>query len=189
MLKQLVSSHPWRFPVIPPLVSLIFLLGFLLPSQVCSQFLTINPSVSIPNDTRFTVQVMTECLGSQVKGLETVITFDHALVQLDSITPGPWFTGAPGEYFFWDFTSPGTGVIHFAGSLLDGTSDANGVLATCHFSALGFGQTPLVFQVVDVRDLQNANLGFDHSVGDLIILDAAINTRDQSFGALKAIYR
>jgi len=167
-------------------VFLVFLLGAL---PVAAQSLRIDPSVSIPTDFQFIVQVDMDCLGAQVKGVETTIAFDPFLVRLDSITPGPWFTDAPGGFFFWDYTSPGAGAIHFTGSLLDTTSDADVALADCHFSAVGYGQVPLVFQDVDVRDIDNMNLGFGHSTGDLIILDSAVRTRELLFGTLKAIYR
>ena len=169
------------------MVSLFLVL--LLPNSGFSQTLWINPNVSMSTDFQFTIQVMAECLGNQVKGVETIVVFDPYLVRLDSITPGPWFTGAPGNYFFWDYTSDGTGSIHFTGSLLDGTSEGEASLATCHFTAIGDGQTPLVFQEVDVRDFDNIDLGFGHSAGDTGILDSAVSTDKQLFGALKAIYR
>lgn len=161
----------------------------LLATPVGAQSLRIDPSVSVPSDFQFTVDVLTECLGNPVKGVETVIAFDPYLVRLDSITPGSWFTGAPGDFFFWDYTGDSAGRIHFTGSLLEAPNSADGLLARCHFTGLGLGQTPLVFQDVDVRNVDNLDLGFGHSTGDLIILDGAVTNRQRTFGALKAIYR
>lgn len=162
---------------------------FLLTGSGFAQSLRIEPSITIPSDFQFTVDVVADCMGSQVKGVETAIVFDPYLVRLDSISPGSWFTGAPGDFFFWDYTSTGTGRIHFTGSLLEAPNSIDGPLATCHFTGLSLGQTPLVFQDVDVRDAENMDLGFGHSTGDLIILDGAVNNRLRTFGALKAIYR
>jgi hypothetical protein len=168
----------------------IFLLTLLLAGPSArSQSIGIDPSVSIPEEPQFTLQVMAECLGHRVMGLEVVVEFDPGLVRLDSITPGPWFTGGTGEFFFRDHTRGGTGHIHFSGALAGRTSDADAPLARCHFSALGTGESSLEFQEVDLRDGDNLSLESGHSTGDRIILGSTITTRERNFGAIKAIYR
>ena len=175
----------------------LFLLFLVVPvlfpggdQAALAQQLFVDPTVSTPTDFFFTVDIGIDCAGQAVKGVEAILAFDPFLLQLTAITPGPWFTGTGLDYYFFDYTPidpPGT--IHFASSVLDGTNDQSLTIATCHFTALGFGSTPVIFQDVDVRGPTNIDLGFGHSTGDLIIIDPAVPLTRSSFGALKALYR
>lgn len=167
----------------------LLLIIFLVGPAARAQSLRIEPSVSIPPEPQFTLQVMTECLGQRVQGLEVVVEFDPALVRLDSISPGPWFTAGSGDFQFRDHTLTGTGHIHFSGALADRASAADAPLARCHFSAIGFGESLLNFQEVDLRDADDLSLDFGHSTGDRIILGSTITTHERNFGAIKAIFR
>jgi hypothetical protein len=161
-----------------------------LVAPAAAQTIYFDPSVSYPNDFVFTVDIAIDCQSLAVKGIETVIAFDPFLLQLDAVVPGPWFTGTGQGHFFFDYSGiEPQGTIHFASSILDGTNDQDTILATCHFTALGYGSTPLIFQDVDVRDGANVPLGFGHSTGDYIYIDPAIKQADVTFGTLKATYR
>lgn len=118
------------------------------------------------------------------------MTYDPLLVQLNSISAGPWYSTSGQGYFFFDYTNndpPGT--IHFASAVLDGTLGGVQVLAVCHFSTLGLGVSPLEFQNVDVRDGANSPLTFGNSTGDRITIDPAVNKTEFKFGTVKSIYR
>jgi hypothetical protein len=194
---QPVFSRRGAKSALSPLLSARFcflLLTLLAPVLTLShgaaaQILRIDPGVSRPTDDRFSLQVDSWCLDARVRGVEVVIEFDPALVHLDSIAPGPWFAGSGSGFTFRDYTHPGTGRIHFTGSLVEGTGLVDAALACCHFSAVGQGRSPLVFQEARVHDRNHSDLGVGHSTGDLIILDSAVRTWERSFGALKAIYR
>jgi hypothetical protein len=153
-----------------------------------AQMLRFDPDPFIPYNQQFTVPLVLESGGLYVKGIEASITFDPALVTLDSVTAGPWYTDSGQSFFFWDYTAPFTYAIHFASAMLDGTSNADGVIALCHFSFAGFGVCPLDFTLVDVRDFENNELTFDSDSG-VIYLDEAVETKNVNFTALKAIYR
>lgn len=158
--------------------------------EAVGQEVFVDPSITLPTDFVFTVDIAIDCAGQAVKGVELELTFDPALLQLDAITPGPWYTGTGQDFFFFDYTPLGPpGTIHFASSVLSGSNDQSLTIAVCHFTALGFGSTPVVFQDVDVRDPANLDLGFAHSTGDLILIDSAIPTESSAFGSLKALYR
>jgi hypothetical protein len=177
--------------------SALFLLFLVVPAlfpggdqAALAQQLFVAPPVSTPTDFFFTVDIGIDCAGQAVKGVEAILAFDPFLLQLTAITPGPWYTGTGLDYYFFDYTPidpPGT--IHFASSVLDGTNDQSLTIATCHFTALGFGSTPVIFQDVDVRGPTNIDLGFGHSTGDLIIIDPAVPVVATSFGELKALFR
>lgn len=147
-----------------------------------------DPSTSTPTTIDFTVDLAINAVGFDVKGAEVVVSFDPALVSLTDITPGDWITDQGLLYYFYDYTTPGTGEIHFAMSFLDGSGTGSGVFAVCHFTALAVGQTPLPFVTVDVRGPSNENLGFGHSEGDRIIVDQAIRTESARLGEVKAMF-
>ncbi len=167
---------------------LSLILVVLLPASAFAQSLQFDPDPFIPASDSFAVPMIIETGGLSIKGIETIVTFDPALVSLDSITAGPWFTDSGQDYFFWDYTIPFTYAIHFASAMLDGTNSADGIIAYCHFSFLDYGSCPLDFTLVDVRDGNNADLGFGNDSG-LILLDPAVETKNVQFSSLKAIYR
>ena len=155
-----------------------------------AQEIFVDPSVSIPNTFSFTVHIGIDCAGLAVKGVEVVLAFDPFLLHLDAITPGPWYTGTGLSYFFYDYSDDDpAGTIHFASSILEGTNDQSLTIAVCHFTAYGFGSTPVIFQDVDVRDVDNIGLGFGHSTGDLIQIDPAVPATASTFGGVKALFR
>jgi len=160
-----------------------------MPTAV-AQELFVDPTISIPSEFNFTVDIAIDCAGLAVKGVEAVLAFDPLLLHLDAITAGPWYTDSGQDYFFFDYTDVDPeGVIHFASSILDGTNDQSLTIAVCHFTALDFGSTAVIFQTVDVRGPDNMDLGFGHSIGDLILIDSAVPVTATTFGELKALFR
>ncbi len=169
---------------------LVVLCAFLLGSPAMAQIISFNPSATVPTDPTFDVLVDIDCAGENIKGVELKVAFDPFLVQLDGISPGSWYTGSGQPHYFFDYTDTDPqGVIHFASAVLDGTLSGTGNLAICHFTIIGFGVSPLIFQDTDVRGVDNIDLGFAHSTGDQIILDPVVDVQERAFGAIKAIYR
>ncbi len=157
-------------------------------SLVHAQTLRFDPDPFIPQDYDFTVPLVIESGGYEVKGVECQVSFDSALVSLNSITPGPWYTDSNQQFFFWDYTQPGTNTVSFASAMLDGSNSSDGVIALCHFSFVDFGTSPLDFNLVDVRGITNQALPFDSDNG-MIFLGDGVSVKTLSFGTLKAIYR
>lgn len=173
-------------------VTVVFLglYGLAAPGTAEAQELWVDPTLTIPTDFVFTVDIAIDCSGLAVKGVEASLSFDPALLQLDAITPGPWYTGTGLDYFFFDYTAlEPQGVIHFASSVLEGTNDQSLTIAVLHFTASDFGSSPVDFLDVDVRDVSNVDLGFGHSTGDLILIDSAIPVTQTTFGGVKALFR
>jgi hypothetical protein len=176
------------FFILAVLMAAAVSLGDLTPAV--AQEIFVDPPVSIPNDFVFTVDIGIDCAGLAVKGVEVVLAFDPFLLHLDAITPGPWFTGTGLDYFFYDYSDEDpAGTIHFASSILDGTNNQSLTMAVCHFTAYGFGTTPVIFQDVDVRGFDNMDLGFGHSTGDLIQIDPAVPATATTLGGVKALFR
>jgi len=165
------------------------LTAFLIPACAWAQSVSFAPPVSIPVTVAFEVAIDLAADGASVMGTEIAATFDPAIVRLDGITAGDWFTGAGQPYYFHDYTTPGAGTIHFAAALLGSGRVADGTLAVCHFTARLAGVSPLVFTDVDVRDGDNQGLGAAHSTGDLIIIQTAIPVDGRAWGDVKALWR
>ena len=160
-----------------------------LASAPAAQTVSMVPHIAEPVTIAFSVYVYLDSDFEDVQGVEISMTFDETIVQLEEILPGDWFTSSGLEYFFWDYTTPGTDTIHFTGALLHEGRVANGVLGICNFTAIAVGVSPVDFVDVDVRDSVNADLGAAHSTGDLIIIDFAIADESLSFGEIKTLYR
>ncbi len=163
------------------------LLALALPAA--AQTVSMVPHVAMPTTTEFTVYFHLDTDTNDVMGVEISATFNDAVVQLDGIDAGDWFTASGLDWFFWDYTTPGTGTIHFTGALLNQGRTASGVIAVCRFTALAPGVSPVDFTDVDVRDAANQPYPAGHSVDDLIIIDDAIPADSLSFGQVKALYR
>lgn len=155
-----------------------------------AQVISFNPVDNVPTDPVFDVHLDIDCGVEDVKGIELKVAFDPFLVRLDGISAGNWYADSGQDHYFYDYTNVDPqGVIHFASAVLDGTLSGTGNLAVCHFTILGFGISPLIFQDTDVRGLENLDLGFGHSTGDRIILDPVVEVHERAFGTIKAIYR
>ncbi|MCP4546964.1 MAG: T9SS type A sorting domain-containing protein [bacterium] len=150
--------------------------------QACSRRLTeltgnftINPSVTtVQRGTEFTVDIDITPGLIEVVGCELIIDFDETVVRLDSITPGNWFDDFWPDAFFHDHTldppDPASEV-HLTAALLNNASNAPGQLAVCHFYALAKDTTTLDFTLCKVRDEDNYELEFLHSLADTIIVE------------------
>ncbi len=170
------------------LVLLILTISFTFVSSSSAQTLRFDPDPYFPADEKFTLPLLLEAGGLEVKGVECIITFDSALVSLESITPGPWYSESGQELFFGDYTEPGTSVLHFASAMLDSTNNTDGAIALCHFSFVDCGFCDLIFTEANVRDANYDPLSFALDNG-LIVLDQAIHSEPVKLSSLKAIYR
>ncbi len=163
-------------------------LCFMTVAFSSAQSLRFDPDPYFPVDQTFSVPLVLEAGGLAVKGVECIITYDPALVALNSITAGPWYTGSGQDFFFWDYTTGFTTDIHFASAMLDGTNSSDGIIAYCNFSFVGFGTCDLIFAESDIRDVNNDPLAFALDNG-MIVLDQAVENAPVKFNVLKAIYR
>ncbi|MGD9547222.1 MAG: cohesin domain-containing protein [Candidatus Krumholzibacteriia bacterium] len=156
---------------------------------VAAPLVFVLPSSTVPSQADFTVALMLDTGGDDVLGLHVSIQFDNAIVQLNRIDPGAWFTFSGVGSYFYDYTHPGTDEIHFAGSRLGSATTTGGQVAVMHFTALMGGTSPLDFEICEVRNFLNESLGADHSTDDQIVIDEAIPSDPTTFGEVKALFR
>ena len=150
----------------------------------------VDPALSIPIVEEFSVALAIETPGQAVLGMSIQLTYDPVVVHLNYISPGQWITSSGLIYYFYDHTPVAPpDQISFDMAFLDGPLAGSGEVVVCYFTALQVGQSPLVFQVTDIRDQYNTSLQFTHSVGDLIIVDEAIPVQESTLGRVKSLYR
>lgn len=170
------------------LLTILLLGASALPAA--AQLVSVHPPTTQPSTEIFDVEILLDPLGESIMGVEVTIGFDENIVSLLEILPGGWFTTPPADqYFFWDYTHPGTELIHFTGSSLGQALGVGGTLAICRFQALEAGICPLDFLGLDVRDGENHRLDAEHSSGDRIIIDDAVDVDPHTLEAVKALYR
>lgn len=157
---------------------------------VAGQWIGFNPSETVPAAETFTVELVLDTEGVAIMGADVLFSFDPAVVRLDAVTEGDWFTTAPEPWFFWaDAAESLPGIVHVTGSVMTTGRAGAGALAVLHFTALAAGFSPLDFQAVSLRSPLNAPVPHTRSVGDRIVIEEAIGTEARSFGDLKALWR
>jgi len=167
----------------------VVLCGLIAAGSAAAQTVSIVPHVAVPSASPFEVYVYLDTDGRELQGVEISIGFDTAVVALAEVTAGDWFTTAGLPYYFHDYTTPGTAVIHFTGALLGAGTTGNGVLGICRFTALVPGTSPLTFLDWDVRGPENVDVAAAHSTGDRIVIEEAVAAGETTFGRLKLLYR
>ncbi len=180
----MLRCRPWRLPAV---VSI--LLAVAIAGGARAQTVSIVPHVATPVGSPFEIYVHLDTDGLALQGVEIRIGFEPSLVSLQQVVAGDWFTSSGLPFYFHDYTTPGTAEIHFTGALLGDTSDRNGVLGICRFTAVAVGVSPLTFLDWDVRGAANEDVGAAHSTGDLIVIEEAVAARTLTFGQVKALYR
>lgn len=114
------------------LLTILLLGASALPAA--AQLVSVHPPTTQPSTEIFDVEILLDPLGESIMGVEVTIGFDENIVSLLEILPGGWFTTPPADqYFFWDYTHPGTELIHFTGSSLGQALGVGGTLAICRF--------------------------------------------------------
>ncbi len=175
------------------LAAAVALVGFLTvagPAPAATNLLYVAPPTSTPTDSPFTVAVVRNA-GDAVQGFDVRIAYDPEVVGLDAITPGDWLLASGHPFVLYDATIAGQDTIRFSAAFLGlgRTSAAAGTVVLLHFRALSLGVSPLDFAPVIARDADNAAVAFEHSVGDLIVIDQVIAVRRSSLGSVKGLYR
>ncbi|MFO7610399.1 MAG: hypothetical protein R6X35_14635 [Candidatus Krumholzibacteriia bacterium] len=155
-----------------------------------AQWIGFDPAETVPATEVFTVALVLDTEGVTVMGADVLFTFDPAVVRLDSVTVGDWFTTAPQPYFFWaDAGGSVADLVQVTGSVMTTGRAGAGALAVLHFTALAAGFCDLEFRAVSLRDPLNASVPHTRSTGDRIIIEEAIGVGTASFGGLKARWR
>ena len=108
--------------------------------------LTITPSKD------FTVELKTASIVN-LKGYSVTLSYDPALISLQEVTEGPFFS-AKGETFFYNDIDDKEGKVLIDCAILgrDLTVSGGGTLATLSFTCLKAGSTSITFELTDTRE-------------------------------------
>jgi hypothetical protein len=153
-------------------------------------YIYVFPPVTVPTTTDFSVDIAVQSPGQAILGMSVRVLYDPVIVTLNYIDTGTWIISSGLAYSFYDGTPDVLpGVLYFDMAFFDTPLAGSGQVATCHFTAVSVGESPLVFDFLDIRDADNNPLEFTNSTGDLILIDNPIPVEHQTFGSVKALYR
>lgn len=160
------------------------------PGPAAAQWVGFDPSEVVPATESFTFALALDTQGVAVLGVDVQFSFDPAIVQVDSVTVGDWFTTAPQSWFFWcDAAETVADVVHVTGTVMTTGRAGAGALAFVHMTALAAGFSPLEFLNLDLRNSLNMPVPHTASSGDRVIVEDAVPAAALSFGSLKARLR
>jgi hypothetical protein len=115
------------------------------------------------------VEINGEVLG--VTGYDLVIDFDETLLEVLQVTEGDLPEGYPGETFlFWTDEGTPSDALMVNGAILGGSVDGPGSLVRVEFLALAPGISPVSFDSVELRDIENVPIAVTSVDGEVEIL-------------------
>ena len=133
-------------PTTPPVTSLEGTAGvlYLEPAN-----LNVTPSKN------FTVELKTASIVN-LKGYSVTLSYDPALLSLQEVAEGPFFS-VKGETFFYNDIDDQKGKVLIDCAILgrDLSVSGGGTLATLSFTSLKAGSTSITFKLTDTRDTYN----------------------------------
>ena len=151
-------------------------------------YIAIDPlSIIVEPDDLFSLDVVIgpDVLG--VTGYDLVIDFDETLLDVVNVVKGALPAGSPPSYFWWTDQGTPSSAIVINGALLGHDVDGPGVLAELRFKALAIGVTPIHFESVDLRDLDNNRITVTPVDGQVTI-EPGTPVEPTSWSMVKALF-
>jgi len=155
-----------------PIISLLILSFILIFAGCLSNLFPVTPDDSSPALTggilylepdnlnvipgqNFTVELKTASI-TNLKGYSVTLSYDPALLNLQEVTEGPFFS-VKGETFFYNDIDGKEGKVLIDCAILgrDLSVSGGGTLATLSFTCLKAGSTSIAFEFTDTRDTYN----------------------------------
>jgi len=152
-------------------------------------YIAIDPLSTIvePNDL-FALSVVIGPDVHGVTGYDVVIDFDETLLDVVNVVEGALPAGSPPSYFWWTDQGTPSASIVINGALLGHDVDGPGVLAQLRFKALAIGVTPIHFDSVDLRDLDNNPITVTPVDGQVTI-EPGTPVESVTWSRVKALFR
>ena len=154
------------------IISLLILSLILIFAGCLSNLFPVTPQVSPPAGTEavlylepanltitpsknFTVELKTASIVN-LKGYSVTLSYDPALLSLQEVAEGPFFS-VKGETFFYNDIDDQEGKVLIDCAILgrDLSVSGGGTLATLSFTCLKAGSTSITFKLTDTRDTYN----------------------------------
>jgi len=157
------------------IISLLILSLILILASCLGKLFPTSPSVTQPEGTagvlylepanlkvtpskNFTVELKTASI-TDLKGYSVTLSYDPALLSLQEVTEGAFFS-SEGETFFYNDIDGKEGKVLIDCAILgrDLSVSGEGTLATLSFTSLRAGSTILIFSFVKARDAHNKEI-------------------------------
>lgn len=112
-------------------------------------------NLNVAPSKNFTVDLKTASI-TNLKGYSVTLSYDPALLSLQEVTEGPFFS-AKGETFFYNDIDGKEGKVLIDCAILgrDLTVSGGGTLAILSFTCLKAGETSITFEHTDTRESYN----------------------------------
>lgn len=169
-------------------VALLALLA--LPSLARAVTVSVVPAeTTVTIGGSFTLRLVTDAF-PDLKGFETIHSFDAGKLQLTGANPGDVLTssGNPYSAFLVPDTAAPPDSAWYDAAMLVGSTAGPGILVFLNFNAVAVGDSPLQCQLVDFRDSQNVKT-VPNCVSGLVHVVGPVPTRKETWGRLKSLYR
>jgi hypothetical protein len=137
----------------------------------------------------FSLRLVTDAF-PDLKGFETIHSFDASKLQLTGANPGDVLTssGNPYSAFLVPDSAPPPDSAWYDAAMLVGSSAGPGILVFLNFNAVSVGDCPIVCQLVDFRDSNN-NRTLPNCVGGMVHIVGPVPARKETWGRIKSLYR
>ena len=156
-----------------------------------------DPTISIAPEEQWVYQfdfvavnvvINDEVLG--LTGYDLLIDYNEAILNLYGVEEGPLpSSGGPGSsFFFWTDVGQPSDAILIQGAVLGDSVDGPGVLATIVFQGWVVGDSPVTFEEIDLRDLDNNPIPVAFADGMIHIIEIPTPVTAASWGRIKALY-
>ncbi len=133
------------------------------------------------------VVVNDEVLG--LTGFDLLIDYNEAVLNLYEVQEGPLpSSGGAESFFFWTDVAQPSNAILIQGAVLGDSVDGPGVLATIIFQGWVVGDSPVTFEEIDLRDLDNNPIPVAFADGMIHIMEVPTPVTLASWGRIKALY-
>ncbi|MBD3348876.1 MAG: hypothetical protein GF400_06730 [Candidatus Eisenbacteria bacterium] len=119
---------------------------------------------------RFVVDIAIDEEVVGLTGYDIVVDFDESLLEVVDVEEGDLPAGYAGETFlYWSTQGMQSERLVIDGALLGGSADGPGSLVSIEFEALAPGVSPLTFESVQLRDIENVPIPVVEEDGDVEI--------------------
>ncbi len=133
------------------------------------------------------VVVNDEVLG--LTGYDLLIDYDEAILNLYDVMEGPLpSSGGAETFFFWTDVGQPSDAILIQGAVLGDSVNGAGVLATIVFQGWVVGDSPVTFEDIDLRDLDNNQIPAGFADGLIHVMEIPTPVTQASWGRIKALY-
>jgi len=160
-----------------------------IPSILADSLYVSPDSTEVSEGTIFTLEIWAPTDITELMGWDITVTFDPAVIEIQSVDEG-WLptTSSDTTFFWWFDQGAGTGTVHVNGAILGTTVDGPGALFSITFEALSVdAETDVDIVFSELRNGVNESIAH-HTRSGYVKVDKSVSVRSATWGAIKKRY-